>query len=220
MSEIKDMQDTGRTELRAVPDRPAMARPHLIIDAVARFRARWDGLQRRLGIVPPQRAGDAVVCSLCGTARVQVVTASVTPVRWLSGRTRRRGYCLLDHLARYSHTAERAERAEWVWWLPALATGICWGELVDQLTDTPPGCCGCGGWRGPTQYAVWGPDDGSDEAETYCWPCFAAVRPGGWMAGCTYADLGPHYTIEDGDRLVAAAWPARQRVLPRGGGSR
>lgn len=179
-------------------------------------RARWDALQRRLGI-EPQRAADTALCSECAQARVRVVTMSLTPrLGNLLGWTRWRAYCLLDHVARYSHTDERDE---WVWWLPEPATGITWDELVDGLPDEPPGCCGCGGWRGPTRCAVWGPDDGPGEYETYCRPCIDAIRPDQWLPGCTWADLGPHYTIEDSDRLAAAAFPSRQPTpTPDGGG--
>jgi hypothetical protein len=161
-----------------------------------------------------QRQKDIAECAGCRTKSVQVITSRPGWLtEWWGWLTRRQyflAWCQPCHLARCD--AGRNTRWAWVWWLPEPTTAT-WAAIDRYLPDEPPGCCWCGGWAGPSQVAIWGPGCGPEEAEVSCLTCFTRPRPPGrWNPGCTYADLGPHYTVEDWRRLSAAAWIDRQPI--------
>jgi len=130
---------------------------------------------------------DQPSCAACATPTISVVTAvgyAGRFMRLIRVRMLHRQY--LSAWCAHCHLA-RGDREDWVWWLPEPVTDLAWSAIDDLIPDMPPGCCGCGGWRGPTRYAVWGDDDGPDGAETYCGPCVTDPMPGHgrWYPGCT-----------------------------------
>lgn len=88
-------------------------------------------------------------------------------------------------------------------------------ELVaGHVFDDYAGCCGCGTIRKVDRYAVWGlGDPGRENAETYCWRCFAqGFDPAEDEDGYAYAHVGPVVSRAQFEGARDREYPKRQTV--------
>jgi hypothetical protein len=159
------------------------------------------------------KPGDPVTCRVCGTGHVRVLFG--WPFQWR--HPLRNPFEALCETCHKAQPALRGPWVPWIWWLPT-EREITWEQFHDATSPEPVTCCGCGGWNGPSRFGVWGPEDGPDRwPEPRCAKCFAATRlRGGWVQGCTFADLGVVFERDDRDefdRRAASAYPTRVPVV-------
>ena len=183
-------------------------------DNPGRFRRAW---RRFFGT----NVGDDLTagCELCLSPRIRLITDDVRRATlpevllhplWLAALLRFRLPRTFDVTVWCADHASQADRPD-VWsqhyWLPA-PLALTWSEALAYTDTEQPGCCHCGGAKGPARFAVWGADapDGT-WGEGYCATCMAT--PTTWDPGCTYADIGDQFTLDSYDRAMEAAFPAR-----------
>ena len=86
--------------------------------------------------------------------------------------------------------------------------------LAGHVFDDYASCCGCGTIRKVDRYAVWGPGDpGRENAETYCWRCFAqGFDPAEDEDGYAYAHVAPVVSRAQFEGARDREYPKRQTV--------
>ena len=156
---------------------------------------------------------DTVTCEDCRATTVHVVRSHRrTPLDFLRRQAQFSAHCLTCWCKRgYPGRVT-------TWWLPEPYVDGTWLRLDARIPDRPPGCVSCGGWRNPTSHAVWGLGDRTGDYELYCRSCFTdATTRQRWEAGCTWADIGPVYTVADIQRVISRGYADRR---PFTGGAR